>query len=103
MVEEKNMPSKSGCCGYDHKSLLYWLIGFVVLVVVFCVGYRLGQWKSYYYGYGQNYGYQYSPMMRGGGYPGYGYGMMGGWRAYDNALPPATTPVAESATATPQQ
>jgi len=83
--------------GCDHKSWLWWLIGFVVLVIVFCAGYRLGKWAAYF-GYGDYYGYgsyQYGPMMRWGG-PGYGgYGMMRGWRYYDDALP-----VQQAATAT---
>jgi hypothetical protein len=70
----------SWCYGGKHR-LLRWLLVLVVLVVVFCVGVKLGELKTlignggyrgsrHYYmmgpgaNYGPNSGY-YAPMMRG--------------------------------------
>ena len=86
MEEKKTLSTKGSTCGCDHKSLLCWFIGFIVLVIVFCAGYKLGELKSYFkYSY---YGYETSPMMRWGQR---GYGMMPGWKYYDSATQPTTT------------
>lgn len=102
-MEDKKIVSTKGCCGdCGHRRLLCWAIGLVVLMIVFCAGFKLGELKAYFHSYyGQDYyGYQTGGMMRWG-YPnnGYGYGMMGNWRNYDGVLPAEQT-VSEATTAT---
>lgn len=86
MCDDKMGSGKEGgsCCGgnkggcsWGHKSLLHWLIGAVVLIIVFCFGYKLGVLRGYFGGWGyDNYG-GYNMMYRNGNF---GPGMMSGWR-----------------------
>jgi len=103
MEEKKNLTNKG--CGHDcgHKSLLCWSIGFVVLVIVFCTGFKLGELKSYFRNFyeqdGYGYDYQTRGMMR---YQNGGYGMMRGWRntgyyaPSEQVLPETTTTTTSS-------
>ncbi len=85
-MEDKKTLCKGSDCGFNHKSLLCWLVGFVVLAVVFCAGVKIGEWKTYFHAYEQDYyGYQTGGMMRWGN-P--GYGMM---RSYSNLQTSAPT------------
>lgn len=88
--------SKEGgsCCGghsmvWGHKSWLCWLLGAVVLMIVFCMGYKLGMLRAYLggfgYGHGRNYPHQMM-MYRGDAYDaGYRGGMMGNWQYAEDA------------------
>ena len=64
-------------CGCGHKSILRWVIGLVILGIVFCAGFKLGQLRGAWYGYG-------GEMMGWGrgNWGGYGYPMMRGARGY---------------------
>ncbi len=66
-----------GCCGWGHKSLLHWVIGLLVLVVVFWAGYKLGVLRGYFGGY---YGGSPYNMMYNRGQGVWGPGMMSGWQ-----------------------
>jgi hypothetical protein len=89
-TSEGNKVSGS-CCGHHgmawaHKSWLCWVIGAVVLMMVFCAGYKLGMLRVYLGGWGHMRGnYPYGNMIyRGGAYGGeYRGGMMGNWQ-YQN-------------------
>jgi hypothetical protein len=73
----------SGMCYHGHRHFwLRWLLGIVILAVVFCVGVKVGEFKGAFgRGFNNRAGYNTrlnsQPMMRG--YP-YGYpsGMMQG-------------------------
>jgi hypothetical protein len=70
-----------------HHVLLRWVLGIIILLAVFSVGFKLGEFKSdMQNGYGffgshmRSYG---GGMMYRGGYDGYGPGMMrGGYYGY---------------------
>jgi hypothetical protein len=95
-MEDKKTLCKGSDCGCNHKSLLCWVVGLVILMIIFCAGYKLGQWSIYFHSYKQDYyGYQTSGMMRR---ENPGYGMMRGLRNYQITAPdeqpnllPATT------------
>jgi len=79
MEEKKNLSNKVFGCDCGHKSLLCWTIGFVVLIIVFCAGFKLGKLTTYFHPYGQRgYGYQPGSMMR---WNDQGYGTTRGWKA----------------------
>ncbi len=74
-----------GCCGghmsWGRKSWVCWVLGFVVLVIVFCTGYKLGVLRGYFGGWGFGGGYGHPMMLyRGGPVNGYSAGMMGNWQ-----------------------
>ena len=54
-MENNNMGCGSGSCGKcesgsgcgRHHSLLRWLIGLVILVMIFGIGVKFGEWKGY--------------------------------------------------------
>ncbi|OGH89589.1 MAG: hypothetical protein A2537_02190 [Candidatus Magasanikbacteria bacterium RIFOXYD2_FULL_36_9] len=84
-MEDKKTLCKGSDCGCNHKSIICWLVGFLVLMMVFCAGYKLGQWKAYFHAYQQDYyGYQAGGMMR---WKSPGYGMMRGWGGYPASAP----------------
>lgn len=92
MEEKKSLTCKGFGCACSHKPLLCWLAGLVVLIIVFCVGVKFGEWKTYFYSYGQDYyGFQPGTMMRWGNQGYGGNGMMRGWRYYDNTVAPTAT------------
>lgn len=65
-------------CGWGHKSVWCWLIGLVVLIIVFCTGYKLGVLRGYFGGY---YGMYNGGMYYRGGVGGnWGPGMMRNWQ-----------------------
>lgn len=98
---KKIFSSKGFSCDCGHKSVLCWLIGFIVVAIVFCAGFKLGEWKVYFHAYEQDY-YNYQPgeMMRWGN-P--GYGMMRGWRNYQTALPTEDAGAEATTTTTTQK
>ncbi len=88
-----------GCaCGSCHcfmhggcrRRWLRWLIGIIVLAIVFCAGFKLGAMFSFWGG-----GYREMPvryMMRGGGGSRYPVPMMYGWNGnYSGAQGSTTT------------
>ena len=84
--------SKEGgsCCAghgmaWGHKSWLCWLIGAVVLVIVFCTGYKLGMLRAYLGGWGYEGGNYPSQMMYRGGNVLYRGGMIGNWQYAEDA------------------
>ncbi|MEK7634796.1 MAG: hypothetical protein AAB396_02895 [Patescibacteria group bacterium] len=77
---ENNQDNKCNKCIFclekgKHTVFIRWVLGIIILVVVFSFGIKLGKFSSFinqgYYGYGQGYG---SPMMQG--YSGFPRGMM---------------------------
>ena len=67
------------CCGGGRHLLLRWLLGLLILVIVFWLGLKIGEFKGVFGGYGGNYSGMprhmrsfNKPMMRSGywGYPG---------------------------------
>lgn len=84
-MEDKKSLCKGSDCGCNHKSLLCWVVGLVILMMVFCAGFKLGQWSSFFHAYKQDYyGYQSNGMMR---WNNPGYGMMRGWTNYQTSAP----------------
>lgn len=80
-----------GMCGGRRHIVLRWIVGILILVAVFCGGFKLGVMVGYLNngGYG---GHMSSGrhMMQRGYYP---TGMMNGWNANGNVQqPPAMTP-----------
>jgi len=67
------MGAHCACChGHGRYMVLRWILGLIILAVVFWVGVKIGEFKgSFEYGYGM----QYRNTMH---YKG-GYGMMGGY------------------------
>lgn len=63
---------EKGGCGHHHKHMMKWLIKIIVLVVLLCGAFQMGELKGMLRG-------QYGHMNRGF-YGGYGGGMM-----YNNA------------------
>lgn len=87
-MEEKNNNHPSGCrcfmCGGGYR-ILHWILGIIILLIVFCVGWKLGEISSFmrgegYYGMMQQYENPYY----------YGSGMMGGYE-YETVPQGATT------------
>lgn len=102
-----------------HHKLLRWVLGILILIVVFCMGVKVGEFKTTlgYYGYGMwpgmmengyyggsPYPYGYMPMMGGyyyqsqnaaptqsAGAPTYYYGPGGMMRGYYQNAPQATS------------
>lgn len=95
MEEQKNNQQHPQACncpwhsGYGHRHfLLRWVLGILILIVVFWLGVKFGEIRGYF-GYGY-YGY---PSHRNMMYPYYGYGqpyptMMNGQR-FATSTPPA--------------
>lgn len=106
MEDKKTLLNKGCACECGHKKLLCWAIGFAVLVIVFCIGVKVGQLQTYLRAfYGQDYyGYRPSTMMRWNNdynqEDGYGYGMMRGWRYSDESLPVKKTTSSTSTAST---
>ena len=73
---------QSGCCGShmgcSHKRWVCWVLGLVVLIIVFCTGYKLGVLRGYLGSWGHMGGYGRPMMMyRTGSFDNFGPGMMG--------------------------
>ena len=84
-MEQNKYDHPPGCrcmmCGGGQRALR-WILGIIILLIVFCLGWKLGEISSFlrggYYGmgpgmmqeYGNPYYYGYGPGMMGG----YGYG-----------------------------
>lgn len=90
------------CCGGWHKHLwLRWLLGLIILGIVFCIGFKIGEFKAsfeneWFGGFGgAGYGYR---MMQGrsGNMFYYGPGMMYQTPSTNQAAP--ATPAAPSTT-----
>jgi hypothetical protein len=61
-----------GCgCGHGRHMILRWVLGLVILLIVFWVGVKVGEFKTSAWGYGMGYygGMHRGMMMRRGGYP----------------------------------
>ncbi len=83
---------KKMCCHGGKHILLRWILGILILIAVFSLGVKVGEFKSAVYGYGGGFGWN----MHRGGYPmmfyGYNTGdygdnfipgrMMRGWNQY---------------------
>ena len=78
-AEAANSSCKCGkyglMCGHRHF-LLRWLVGVVILVIIFCIGVKVGEMKSGF-GYGHHYRGGYNMM----------YGKTPIMRAYPMGLP----------------
>lgn len=78
------------CCeGFKKHFVLRWILGIIILVAVFCIGFKLGEFSSVIRQGGYGYGYYNNNMydMMGGGYPYYmmgGQGYYGGQNPYNN-------------------
>lgn len=78
--KEKMLPEgwwRSGCCHGGKHILLRWILGIIILSMVFWLGFRLGEFKTYIRGGGDNYGYYGRHMKQPWGNmmnPGYYYG-----------------------------
>lgn len=80
----ENELCKKWCCSEKKHILLRWILGIVILVVVFSLGIKIGEFKSALFGYGSfngcgglyNTGY---PMMFRG-YNDDGYGNFAPWK-----------------------
>ncbi len=101
MCEDKmNEAHSSSCCGghmgWGRKSWVHWVLGLVVLIIVFCMGYKLGVLRGYFGGWGYMGGYGRPMMYRTGSFNGFGPGMMGNWRY-------VAEPLEDQGTSTPRQ
>lgn len=82
---------KYGCCGHRHKHAGKWLIKIIVIILIFCFGFQMGELKGMLRG---SYSHRSYDRFQGGMmYPGYGSGwgtaqpMMYGFDANQNTAP----------------
>ena len=69
-----NMNGHNGCCGHGHHRyfVLRWVLGLLILAIVFCLGLKIGEFKSEVYGgnyggYGQT--HRMMPYYQNQGWP----------------------------------
>lgn len=73
------------CGGHHGMTLLRWFLGLMIIVMVFCLGVKIGEYKQAFEGGDSGYGY--SSRMMGG----YGYDRPMMYRLYNSDTAPAAT------------